>query len=386
MEIERLNSAEDDIPSASAEDPCRSTHGALIASFCVMMVFISGLLFLGIVVAGSESDNVQKGYKLPKYQKAIPQIPNITPTSSASSLPASAQLLAPLPTRQSPSTLPAPLPPQDGWMSQQFAPPLSPSAKKALLSPNSSGPPNLPLVPPTSMASRPQPRPPPLPVSHPSPSLPPPSLPPPSQPPTGHVTWSYLPNLNCWWGGHGAQEVDTPAGSAVQGVTTLKACQTACLDVPAFGCEAILYASGKCYRKRHIDLPRCSPDPDFHLYMRMDPRPLSAAVPLIIDTDMGFDVDDVMAVCMAHALHDNGEAKLLAVLHDSGYPGGIAAASVLSHYYGHDEEVSLGAYKGPFGHDRESSPPGRLWRTGPCMPCSDSNPRTDLLRYKRWSA
>ena len=51
-------------------------------------------------------------------------------------------------------------------------------------------------------------------------------------------------------------------------------------------------------------------------------------MPLIIDTDMSFDVDDVLAVCMAHALHDSGEAKLLAVLHDSGYPEGIAAVSV----------------------------------------------------------
>jgi len=90
-------------------------------------------------------------------------------------------------------------------------------------------------------------------------------------------------------------------------------------------------------------------------------------VPLIIDTDMIFDVDDVLAVCMAHALHDVGEAKLLAVLHDSGYPQGIAAVSVLSHYYGHDD-VPLGAYKGPFGRDREKSPIGAMWRTGPYVP------------------
>ena len=32
-----------------------------------------------------------------------------------------------------------------------------------------------------------------------------------------------------------------------------------------------------------------------------------SAVPLIIDTDASFDVDDVVAICMAHALMDNGE-------------------------------------------------------------------------------
>ena len=30
-------------------------------------------------------------------------------------------------------------------------------------------------------------------------------------------------------------------------------------------------------------------------------------MPLIIDTDASFDVDDVVAICMAHALMDNGE-------------------------------------------------------------------------------
>jgi inosine-uridine nucleoside N-ribohydrolase len=39
---------------------------------------------------------------------------------------------------------------------------------------------------------------------------------------------------------------------------------------------------------------------------------------LIIDTDMSGDCDDVGAVCMAHALMDNGEAELLAVV--SVYP------------------------------------------------------------------
>lgn len=76
----------------------------------------------------------------------------------------------------------------------------------------------------------------------------------------------------------------------------------------------------------------------------------SGAVRLIIDTDMGFDVDDVAAVCAAHALHDLGEASLLAVVHDTGFNKGIGAVSVINHYYGHDS-VALGAYKGAFGRD-----------------------------------
>ena len=77
---------------------------------------------------------------------------------------------------------------------------------------------------------------------------------------------------------------------------------------------------------------------------------LSAAspVPLIIDTDMGFDVDDVGAVCMANELMILGEADILAIVHDTGYKKGIGGVSAINHYYGHDS-IPLGAYKGPFG-------------------------------------
>ena len=66
---------------------------------------------------------------------------------------------------------------------------------------------------------------------------------------------------------------------------------------------------------------------------------------------MSFDVDDVGAICAAHALHDNREATLLAVMLDTGYPEAVGAASVLSEWYGHSGEVRLGAYQGPFGRD-----------------------------------
>ena len=62
---------------------------------------------------------------------------------------------------------------------------------------------------------------------------------------------------------------------------------------------------------------------------------------------MSFDVDDVLAVCMAHALHDLHEAHLIAIVHDSGYPDGVGAVDVLNRFYRHD--VPIGAYKGPFG-------------------------------------
>ena len=48
-----------------------------------------------------------------------------------------------------------------------------------------------------------------------------------------------------------------------------------------------------------------------------------AAVPVIPDTDMAFDVDDVGALCLLHALQDLGEADLLAVVHNVGYAAAI---------------------------------------------------------------
>jgi hypothetical protein len=84
------------------------------------------------------------------------------------------------------------------------------------------------------------------------------------------------------------------------------------------------------------------------------PRP--EPVPLIIDTDMSFDVDDVGAVCVAHALADRGEAALLAIVHDSGIFEGIGAVAAINEYYG--RRTKLGAYKGIFGSDI----------SGPCAP------------------
>jgi len=70
------------------------------------------------------------------------------------------------------------------------------------------------------------------------------------------------------------------------------------------------------------------------------------AVKMIIDTDMGFDVDDIGSICLANALMDQGEVDILAVVHDTGFIHGIGAVSTINHFYGHD--IPLGAYKGIF--------------------------------------
>ena len=47
------------------------------------------------------------------------------------------------------------------------------------------------------------------------------------------------------------------------------------------------------------------------------------------------DVDDVGAICIAHALQSNDEAKLLAIVQDTTPHGSVGVISVLNTYYNH---------------------------------------------------
>ena len=84
-------------------------------------------------------------------------------------------------------------------------------------------------------------------------------------------------------------------------------------------------------------------------------------------------VDDVGALCVAHALADKGEVNILAVVHNTGSPSGVGAISVLNRYYGRDH-IPVGAYHGrvgtvdgnpqsPWGFKRY--PPLPPWQIGP---------------------
>jgi hypothetical protein len=77
----------------------------------------------------------------------------------------------------------------------------------------------------------------------------------------------------------------------------------------------------------------------------------STPTKLIIDTDAGFDVDDVGAVCLGNALQDNGEAEIIAIGHTNGYVKGIGGVSALMEFWGRGTTVPLGAYKGAWARD-----------------------------------
>jgi len=86
------------------------------------------------------------------------------------------------------------------------------------------------------------------------------------------------------------------------------------------------------------------------LFLGVLPSLVVAKQRLIVDTDMGLDIDDVAAVCIANALHKAGEAELLAVVHDTGFAKGVGGISAINHWYGHDD-IPIGAFKGTFGRD-----------------------------------
>jgi hypothetical protein len=76
----------------------------------------------------------------------------------------------------------------------------------------------------------------------------------------------------------------------------------------------------------------------------------AADVKLIIDSDAGFDVDDIHAVAVAHGLEKQGKVDILATISSTAFRKSIAAINVINTYYGRSD-IPLGAYKGLFGWD-----------------------------------
>ena len=60
---------------------------------------------------------------------------------------------------------------------------------------------------------------------------------------------------------------------------------------------------------------------------------------------------------MAHALADLGEARIEAIVHDTGLANGIAAVAAINRYYNRDK-ILIGAYKGHVGAPELPEPTG----------------------------
>ena len=68
-------------------------------------------------------------------------------------------------------------------------------------------------------------------------------------------------------------------------------------------------------------------------------------VPIIFDSDIGPDYDDVVAITMLHAFADSGEAKILATVASDKYPNAAAVLSVFNTYFKRPN-IPIGIVKG----------------------------------------
>lgn len=79
----------------------------------------------------------------------------------------------------------------------------------------------------------------------------------------------------------------------------------------------------------------------FPVLSRSQPRP----VRIILDSDMGPDYDDAGAITMLHAFADAGEAKILAIMASTKYPGVAGVLDVFNTYFGR-ADIPIGVPKG----------------------------------------
>src|SRR5438128_6554236 len=77
------------------------------------------------------------------------------------------------------------------------------------------------------------------------------------------------------------------------------------------------------------------------LLQAQTPRP----VPVIFDTDMGPDYDDVGAITLLHAFADSGYAKILATVASTKYEGVGAVLNVFNTYF-NKPGIPIGVPKG----------------------------------------
>jgi inosine-uridine nucleoside N-ribohydrolase len=67
-------------------------------------------------------------------------------------------------------------------------------------------------------------------------------------------------------------------------------------------------------------------------------------VKVILETDMESDIDDAATLAMLHALANNGECEIIAVMHNTSDDYGVGVIDAINTYYGRPD-IPIGAYK-----------------------------------------
>src|SRR6202050_2909593 len=81
----------------------------------------------------------------------------------------------------------------------------------------------------------------------------------------------------------------------------------------------------------------------------------SQPLPVIFDTDMGPDYDDVGAITLLHAFADSGKATILATMSSNKYEG-VAAVLNLFNTYFRRPDIPIGVAKGDGVRPRARQP------------------------------
>ena len=72
---------------------------------------------------------------------------------------------------------------------------------------------------------------------------------------------------------------------------------------------------------------------------------LRSQIPVILDTDPGYDPDDVGCIAMLHTLADKGECRILAMMNSTDHWDGILALSALNTFYNRPN-IPIGTFMG----------------------------------------
>lgn len=77
------------------------------------------------------------------------------------------------------------------------------------------------------------------------------------------------------------------------------------------------------------------------------PKPVDTRPLVVYDTDMGPDVDDVLALAMLHAYQDQGRIELAAVTVSRNSEAGARFSDAINTFYGHPD-IPVGIYRGSY--------------------------------------
>jgi hypothetical protein len=111
------------------------------------------------------------------------------------------------------------------------------------------------------------------------------------------------------------------------------------------------------------------------LIMAASPAP----VDVILDTDIGNDIDDALALALLHALESRGECRLLAVTITKDHPLAAAFTDALNGFYGRGD-VPIGMVRGG------QTPGAALVRDGRGVPAGRRQARLSGVQHRHRSA